>query len=72
MVAAAVQLAVHVEVDEVDHGDLTPHTPPGTDLVAGRTARFERLGVVAAAVQLAVHVEVDEVDQQLTMVIYPP
>lgn len=43
----------------------SPRKAPLTHLVAGRTSRFQRLGVVPSAIQLPLSIEVDEIHKQL-------
>lgn len=43
----------------------TPRKAPLTHLVAGRTSRLQRLGVVPTAIQFPLSVEVDEIHKQL-------
>jgi hypothetical protein len=49
--------------------DFVPISPPRkaplTHLVAGRTSRLQRLGVVPSAIQLPLSIEVDEIHKQL-------
>lgn len=42
-----------------------PRKAPLTHLVAGRTPRLQRLGVVPSAIQLPLSIEVDEINKQL-------